>query len=335
MVFLRFAFLLLFAMPALADNTGDDAVVEASKISARVEKHFYARQFKAIQALDEELRTSQSKQRLSDGRWSITFLYSQLGVSSYNSKNYDEWLLKLKIANEWIAQTPDQGNPYLARATIELGYAWAIRGSGYSSQISADRMAAFKQQVSRARQTLENPVFEKQKHPLWFYNMLEIAKLQAWDPKSYKTLFDAAVQAYPGYEFLYFQATEYYQPIWLGSKDELKRFVDESVERTREAEGMVMYTRLYWYMLHRLRDKTFDPGNAQWVPMKQGFERMMRDYPSSKWNLNAFGYYACMAKDWGTFKKLQASIGDAPAMAIWNQPSRYYTCIEQATTAAR
>ena len=335
MAFLRFVLLLLFAIPAFANNTGDDAVMEAAQIGAQVEKHFYTRQFKAIQTLDEELRTSKDKQRLSDGRWSITFLFSQLGVSSYNSKNYDEWLLKEAIANEWISQAPDEVTPYLARAVIELGHAWAIRGNGYASQISVERMAAFKHQVSRARKTLEHTVFEKQKHPLWFYNMLEIAKLQSWDPNSFKTLFDGAAQTYPGYEFLYFQATEYYQPIWLGSKADLKRFVDESVERTRGTEGMVMYTRLYWYMLHRLRDQTFDPGNAQWAPMKQGFERLMQDYPKSKWNLNAFGYYACMAKDWDTFSKLQPSIGEAPAMAIWSQPSRYYTCVEQAKGSAK
>lgn len=335
MSFFRFVLLSLFAIPALANATGDDAVKEAEQIGAQVEKHFYARQFKAIQTLDEQLRTSRQRQRLSDGRWSITFLLSQLGVSSYNSKNYDEWLLKEKIANEWIAQAPGELTPYLARAVIELGHAWAIRGNGYASQISAERMAAFKRQVARARSTLEHPVFEKQRHPLWFYNMLEIAKLQSWDPNSFKTLFDAGVQLYPGYEFLYFQATEYYQPFWLGSKDDLKRFVDESVERTRATEGMVMYTRLYWYMLHRLRDKTFDPGHAQWAPMKQGFERLMQDYPQSKWNLNAFGYYACMARDWATFSKLQTMIDEAPAMAIWNQPSRYYTCAEQAKAAAR
>lgn len=335
MAFLRIIFLLFFAAPAFANNSPGDAVVEAQQIGDRVEKHFYARQFKAIQDLDEELRTSPEKQRLSDGRWSITFLYGQLGISSYNSKNYDEWVLKQKIANEWISQAPDQITPHIARAVIELGLAWAIRGSGYASQISEERMAAFKQQVARARQTLENPVFEKQKHPLWFLNMLEIAKLQSWDQKSYKAMFNTAVEAYPGYEFLYFEATEYYQPFWHGSNSELKRFVDESVERSRATEGMVMYTRLYWYMLHRLRDKTFDPGNAEWEPMKQGFEQLMRKHPNSKWNLNAFGYYACMAKDWGTLRKLLPSIGDAPAMAIWSQTSRYYTCIEQANAFAR
>ena len=335
MPFFRFIIMLLLAIPAFAEESVGDAVVEANQISERVAKHFYAREFKAISALDEELRTSKGKQRLSDGRWSVTFLYEQLRYSSYNSKNYDEWLIKEKIANEWIAQLPMQPNAYIARAVIELGHAWAIRGGGFASQIPDVRMKAFKQMVSRARKTLENPVFEKQKHPLWYLNMLEIAKLQSWDPQSYRVLFNAAVEAYPGYEFLYFTATHYYEPYWHGSQEELKRFVDESVERTRSTEGMVMYTRLYWYMLGHLGDKTFEPGNAQWAPMKKGFERLMSDYPASKWNLNAFGYYACMARDWDTFKKLAPEIGTEPAMAIWKRPSRFYTCVELAKEPAR
>lgn len=322
-------------MPVLAEMPIGDAVVEAQEIGERVEKLFFARQFKSIQVLDKELQTSREKQRLSDGRWSITFLYSELSACSCNSQNFDEWKLKEKIANEWIAQSPDQMSPRLARAAIQLGYAWAMRGGGYASQVPDENMAAFKRQVARARQTLEDPLFEKQKHPLWFFYMLDIAKLQSWDKKSFNGLFNAAVETYPGYEFLYFQATLYHQPFWHGSKEELKHFVDESVERTRAKEGMVMYTRLYWYMLDQLGDRTFDAGNAQWEPMKQGFERLMHDYPKSKWNLNAFGYYACMARDWETIKTLQPSIGDTPAVGIWQRPSRYYTCIEKAKESKR
>lgn len=329
MTLVRFVVLLLLAMPAYAGSSADDAVVEASHISQQVEKFFFARQFEAIRDLDKELRENQQKQRLSDGRWSITFLFDHLERSSENSKNYDEWTVKQKIADEWVAKYPDQVQPRIARAAIELGFAWAIRGPGFARDVSPERMDLFKLKVAYARKQLEHQAFEKQKHPLWFYYMLEIAKLQSWDSRSYQTLFNAGVMAYPGYEFLYFQATEYYQPIWHGSREQIRQFVDEAVERTRATDGMVMYTRLYWYMLARLRDQTFDPGNAEWPPMKQGFERLMQDYPKSRWNLNAFAYYACMARDWDTLKALLPKIGDEPAMAIWSLPSRYYTCIEK------
>ena len=335
MALVRLIFLLLLALPAYADSSTGDAVVEAGDIARRVEKLFFARQFDAILELDKELRENPQKRRLSDGRWSITFLLDQLTLSSKNTKNYDEWLIKQKIADEWIAKYPDEAVPRIARAAIELGFAWAVRGPSFARDVAPERMEYFKQRVAYARTQLEQPAFEKHKHPLWFFYMLDIAKLQAWDPASYKALLSAGTKEYPGYEFLYFQATEYYQPIWHGSREQIRQFVDESVERTRATEGMVMYTRLYWYMLARLGDKTFDPGNAEWSPMKQGFERLMQDYPKSGWNLNAFAYYACMAGDWGTLKALLPKIGDDPAMAIWSQPSRYYTCIEKSKSPAR
>ncbi len=335
MTLLRFILILLLAMPAYAKVSTGDAVDEATEIGHQAQKLFFARRFEAIEYLDKELREDPKRQRLSDGRWSITFLFDQLELSSGNSSSFDEWTVRQKIADEWIAKYPDQALPRIARATIEIGYAWSIRGPGFAREVPPERMQLFKARIAYARRQLEHPVFKTEKHPLWFFYMLEIAKLQSWDSRSYQALFEAGVTAYPGYEFLYFKATEYYQPIWHGSHAQIRRFVEESVERTRAKEGMVMYTRLYWYMLHRLHDRTFDPGNAQWEPMKQGFERLMQDYPKSGWNLNAFAYYACMARDWDTLKSLVPKIGDEPAMAIWKQPSRYYTCIEKTKEMSR
>src|SRR5690606_32890026 len=112
MPFFRFIIMLLLAIPAFAEESVGDAVVEANQISEKVAKHFYAREFKAISALDEELRTSKEKQRLSDGRWSVTFLYEQLRYSSYNNKSHDEWMIKDKIAYEWLAKMPDHPAPH-------------------------------------------------------------------------------------------------------------------------------------------------------------------------------------------------------------------------------
>ncbi|MFP8777091.1 hypothetical protein [Hydrogenophaga sp. RWCD_12] len=334
MALLRWVFSLLLATPAFAASSLGDAVEEARQISETVDKLFYTRQFQAINDLDKELRTVKERQRLSDGRWSVTFLYDQLDSASFNNKNYEEWGVKSQLVVNWDMQTPFNSAPKIASSYIKLGYAWAIRGGGYASQIDPERLRFFNRMVGEARSLLESPTFEKEKHPLWFLQMLTIANLQSWDPQSFGALFNAAVTAYPGYEFLYFKAADYYLPQWHGSKAQIRKFVDDAVTRTKATEGMTMYTRIYWYMLSELGDKTFDAGNAEWLPMKQGFERLMQDYPNSQWNLNAFAYYACMAKDWNTFRKLQPGIGDAPAMALWKQPSRFYTCIELAKNPA-
>ena len=115
------------------------------------------------------------------------------------------------------------------------------------------------------------------------------------------------------------------QPRWHGSKIALKKFVDNAVEKSKEKEGLTLYARIYWSQLWALKMNTFASGYAEWPKMRQGFNDIMQDYPNSKWNLNAYAYYACMANDWKTTDRLLAKL-EQPILDIWESLGYFKFC---------
>ncbi len=319
MNFCKLSILLLMTSSVFAS----DAITIAKEISDKTELLFYTQDFEAINKLDDQYRNSQS--RLPDGRWNLTFIYANLGnVSSRGAEA--EWAHKLKLVNEWVEKTPNHPAPYLAKAEILISYAWDARGSGWANTVTDEQWGLFNTRIEEARKVLEDSSSITATHPYWFLEMELIAKAQSWPVEDFKKLYDLASDMYPTYYFIHFRAADYYQPRWHGSRRELRDFVNAAVEKSKEEEGLTLYTRIYWSQLWALEESTFADGYAEWPKMKQGFEDIMRDYPSSTWNLNAFAYYSCIAKDWATTRQLIKKIGNDPHLSIWGSKSKYYTC---------
>lgn len=319
---LTFALFIFFCNSA----TAKDAITISNEISDKSVRLFYENDFESINSMDDEFRNKQS--RLPDGRWKLTFVYHRLGNVSKRGAT-DEWKLKFANARKWRQQTPYHPAPYIAKAKLLIAYAWDIRGSGWANTVSEAQWHLFHKKIAEARKILDDSRPISGSHPLWFLLMEKIAISQGWSPETFDDLFTQGTKRYPTYYFLYFGAADYLQPRWHGSKKELRRFVNRAVELSRDKEGYTLYTRIYWSQLWALKDKTFSPGYADWKFMKQGFEDIARDYPDSVWNLNAFAYYACMAKDWDTSNQLLKKVGDTPHMSIWETMSSYYTCKTQ------
>lgn len=320
----------LFLLPSLL--SANDAISISKQIGRKTEALFFARNFNEINKLEQEYRTNQC--RLPDGRWKLTFLYSYIGAVSKRGAE-SEWKRQLALVDEWISQTPNQPAPYLAKAEILIAYAWDARGSGWASTVKDEQWILFRGRISEARNILEAKKGIMKDNPYWYLKMIIIAKAQNWPEKAFDALYREAVSVAPAYYHIHFRAADYYQPRWHGSKKKLRRFVNNAVKSTKDLEGMALYTRIYWSQLWALKDKTFTPGYAQWDKMRQGFKDIMRQYPDSKWNLNAYAYYACMANDWPTTHHLTDQIGGQPILSIWDSYSRFDVCRQRASELKR
>ncbi len=319
MTLIKLLFLLFITNSVLAN----DSIKIAKKISDNTEHLFYSQDFESINKIDDQFRNSQS--RLPDGRWNLTFIYSNFGNVSARGAEV-EWKYKIKLVDQWISKTPDHAAPYLAKAKILISYAWDARGSGWANGVTTSQWRLFFSRMAEARKVLEDSSAITANHPYWFLKMEVIAKAQNWSENDFNQLYDLATDLYPTYYFIHFRAADYFLPRWHGSDQKLKEFVNNAVSKSRHKEGLTLYTRIYWSQLWALKDNTFANGYAEWSLMKQGFEDIMQDYPTSIWNLNAYAYYACMAKDWETTNKLIEEIGGKPHLSIWNSKSRFYSC---------
>lgn len=313
------------------DGQGKDAITLAHEISSHAANLFAVQDFAALNQLDDDYRLSQA--RLPDGRWKITFIYSYLSklsnkvTNNINAKeSVDAWQEKFRLVEQWLKATPEHPAPYIAKAELLIVYAWHARGSGWAKNVSNEQWQKFRSRIAQARKVLEYSSLVSGNHPNWFVKMEVIAKAQHWSEAEFTQLYDSAVALYPNYYFIHFAAASYFQPRWHGSKKALRQFVENAVAQSKAQEGLTLYARLYWSQLWALKDNTFAQGYAQWPQMKQGFDDIMTDYPDSKWNLNAFAFYACTAKDWQTTKQLISRLNNAPLLKIWGSTSKYQQC---------
>jgi len=313
------------------DGQEKDAITLAHEISSHAAKLFAEQNFSALNHLDDDYRLNQA--RLPDGRWKITFIYSYLSkldnknTNNLNTKeSVDARQEKFRLVEQWLKATPEHPAPYIAKAELLIAYAWHARGSGWAKNVSDEQWQKFRSRIAQARKVLEDSALISGNHPNWFVKMAVIAKVQNWPATEFTQLYDSAAALYPNYYFIHFAAASYFQPRWHGSKAALRQFVENAVAQSKAQEGLTLYARIYWSQLWALKDKTFEQGYAQWPQMKQGFDDIMTDYLDSKWNLNAFAFYACMAKDWQTTKQLISQLNNAPLLKVWGSTTKYKQC---------
>jgi hypothetical protein len=293
----------------------------AERIGIDALNALWAGQFAQLNAMaGQKLKT---RERLPDGLWTLTFVTNRF---SQDLKETDEaaWPKRLALMDKWIATTPDDPTPYIAKAGVLVEYAWIGRGRGLAKTVTPEGWKLFAKRLAEARAVLEGSAAVSKSTPVWFETMQRVAKGQSWSKEDYLKLFDEGVSREPGYYILYFEAASYLLPRWKGSPEELTSFVDQAVKRTRADEGETLYARIYWSLGWELRDQIFAPGYAQWPRMKQGFLDMVKSYPEQR-NKNAFAYYACKAADWETAKEVLPQLtGLEPD--IWETEGAYKQC---------
>ena len=316
---------------ATPSATPKDAGSPRQAIKDHVQALFRAGDFEAINALDSDYRASES--RLPDGLWKLSMLYDSF-KNERDVANEIDLARKLNPIEQWIARTPNHAAPYLVKVEILMLYAWFVRGTGNVASVSDWQWEQFHQRIAEARETLESSAKIASGHPQWFYKMETIAIAQGWPAAEFDALYGAAVDASTDYYPIHFAGATYYQPRWHGTAADFQKFVRNAVELSQEQEGMTLYTRIFWSVSAAFGGKIFTGGNAEWPIMRQGFEDIVKAYPESVWNLNAYAYFACIAEDWTTVRELTPKLGEKPEMRIWKSLSFSHRCLTTAKTQA-
>jgi hypothetical protein len=304
--------------------TATETLQAVKNIQSEVFQALANEQFAKINAMADNL--SESRERLPDGRWKLSFVTHGL-TGDIPKRDASAWGARLQLMDRWIAATPGNPTPYIAKAQVLLAYAWDARGNGYANTVKEEDWPIFRQRIAQARDTLEKSEKISKRSPLWYEKMQDIAKAQSWPEEDFVRLFREGAAKEPANYILYFKAADYLLPRWHGSARQLADFVNSAVAATEKKEGQTLYTRIYWSLLWALEDRTFSPGYADWPRMRQGFEDIVRVYPDN-WNLNAYTYYACMAQDWQTARIIGAKLTTV-AMELWKDPQIYKRCMQE------
>lgn len=255
-------------------------------------------------------------------------LFALDGGYEFVFQSGSDWSKSYARIEELKKVFPDK--PFIALAEVRYwtNYAWDARGNGYGSTVTRDGWRLFHERLENAEKVLIDSKPYASSFPLWYDDMVNVqSALDRSDEERYKTFLEGA-KKYKTYYPLYFTMENYLLPKWGGSWEALDSFVKWSVENTKDIDGTSMYARLYWSAYQGLRseEKLFKDTRATWPKMKKGFEDLMARHPKSKWNLNNFAKFACVAGDKKTFLSLRRKIGKDVINDAWPEGASLDLC---------
>jgi hypothetical protein len=286
------------------------------------DEHLALLMSRAYDKIDRAAEEARAKQlSLSDGQPVLTAIYAGAAGCACGNRLTDElWQVRKQRLEEWLKLKPDSTTARLSRAAFLVKYAWMARGGGYANTVNPEGWKLFRERMEEGRKALESLDAKTKRDAGWYEMMLDVGLSQGWPRDKYDAIFFEAVEKYPYYTPFYFSRMQFHSPRWYGTAEEAKRVADDAVERTRSRWGEILYTRLNWAMMDY---QMFRNGQADWPRMKTGFEQLVKAYPDP-WNVNNFGKFACLARDYRTLSALLPKIGDTPIVLAWENDINYF-----------
>ena len=246
----------------------------------------------------------QSKTRQIDGRWTIDIYF--FGIWDYfsgESPELNSWDKDYQKIRRWRAAYPQSACAPLVEAKYWEAYAWHTRGGDYADTVTSEGWQLFAQRLAKADKVLEESRSLASVNPVWYDAKISVGLgLQKSSGEMLSTL-STGMKTFPDYFQSIFAMAKQLLPEWGGNWAVIDKFVHAVVEGTEKKQQRVIYARLYWYLNEMEVDplKFFSETLVSWPDMKSGFDDLMASYPESKWNLNNYASFACLADDKPTY----------------------------------
>ncbi len=319
-----------FSKDATAVRAGDTALSDtgnAPLVDGRAERdNFYsqvgkllqAEKFDQLDAMVDNLRNT--RPHLLGGGSKLALFYSDL-------ESWGKLEDRLQLFQKWADARPDSATARIALAWGYINYAWQARGSGWASEVKKEGWNLFAERLKKSRGILEETEKMTTKDPYLYYDFIWVAIGEGWDREKMEEVFKKGVAADPTYYPLYFSKANYLLPRWHGEPGDWVKFAEEAADMTKKTEGSSLYARIIQFIIlkHRgtaefkLDTGIFERSDIFWPKLKQGYEDKARLYPGSLEDAHAFCFFACLAQDRETAKRLFARIGNRPNEEIWGK----------------
>ncbi|MCD6322809.1 MAG: right-handed parallel beta-helix repeat-containing protein [Clostridiales bacterium] len=265
-----------------------------------------------LDAIGHELRKNETKD--SNGRWIIRNFYDEMSMMWENISDEHPDII-VGILNDWIEQKPDSIIPYVILARVYVQIGWSYRGRDWAYKVKDENWEKFRGKLNEAVAVIHKAekLKEKDTH---LYCVLITVGMGLSDDDLINEGFEKGVAINKYYPPLYFEKAETLLPRWGGKKGELEKFADETLTRTEDKYGSILYARIALFT-HSYTYPKFDAFNFSYDKIKQGHEDILKRYPDSKHYINSYCIFACLNNDINKAKELFEKIGQDYSYALW------------------
>ena len=283
---------------------------------------FYDRSdFAALERLAGDLRSSGA--RTPSGVAKLSVYYAALhdiaaSIGPGDDKGWQRFSVKLA---GWQGQFTDQPTAAIAQVIALKSYAWSLRPRLIVQEAATGDDARFLAALNNARSVLDANRAVASADPQFYVLRAQLATALGEAPDQLMALTAEGRQKFPGYAAIDFSGLDYFAT-GDGAKapgtEEAARI--EAYVRTASADVPdedERYARLYWHAYQLVYgDDLFRRSRADWPRMRVGMSAIAAHFPDA-WNLNQFAYFACLAGDRDTTRRLLAEVSDPPPLQIW------------------
>lgn len=313
-----------------------DEASEREAIQAEVKIAFWKGEYASIENRYSEL--SSSGERLPSGtfkaEWVLVSLQLAVAGASLSStataearaRQETQYKAMLEKIEHWQKRYPTSSLAAHTRANCHVYYAFFFRGTRLAREVEPADWKRFDDQINLAFDALESGSNPLPRDVAWYSAMLRLLTFKSNNLQDFAQFVDDASDQHPASLQIYFSAVQRLLPKWGGSVEALDWLANLALSKTRDKEGMALYTRVYRVVSATdFENDLFVNTRADWKKMKLGFEDMVKQYPTA-FNLNHFASFACMARDQATLKQLFDKLGSEIDPDIWNVPQRLNRC---------
>lgn len=266
-------------------------------------------------------RLLKSRARTASGVWQLAVYYGALKSYPGRTRDAAHWVQMEARAKAWEKQAPASGAARIFHAYVLMARGLSYRGTGFVEAVSQEDLNRLLAAMGEAQIVLTqaDQQLVKDKDPELYRLLMNIAAWSAnFRATDNRTGLRMGIQHYPDYHELYFTAALFGNAMWNAAPDEIEDIATRGAA-VGGADAAAMYARVYWYANQEVYgDKLFDdPASlADWDRMKTSFDAMVARYPDP-WNLNAYAYFACRARDYPVMDDVLRRIGERRVFQSW------------------
>jgi hypothetical protein len=264
-----------------------------------------------------------SKAAMAGGDLKLSVFYTAVGHPPGDKPGDADWVEHFKSLRKWIAAYPQSATARIALARAYVNYAWFARGGGYADKVSASGWDLFGERMSMAKATLVDAAKLKERCPVWYEVMLDVAQGEGWDKDEMRELFDAAAAFEPDDLSYYEQYAMMLLPKWYGAEGETQAFAEESAKKLGDVQGSIVYYQIATVKACQC-DKEMDSlEGMDWARVKAGYENLRKTYGVTTLDANQFAYMSFVAGDKEAAREAFEFAGDEMFSTVWRNKDNF------------
>ncbi|MFO1469351.1 MAG: hypothetical protein U1F35_23350 [Steroidobacteraceae bacterium] len=221
---------------------------------------------------------------------------------------------------QWHRQDPHSLAAPIIEAIVWRNSAALVSEDGLPPRLRSAQ-SIYRERIEQAQNLLVSSRAGSAVNPLWYEQMLVVARSLHWPAAKQRTLYAEAMTRFPGYAPLHREAMLALTPKWGGSYAKADQFINEAVGHLHGDDARGLYATLY-SIIDAQADAGFElfrQTPASWSRMKGSFEDLAARYPHSPWNQNLYASFACAAGDAAAYQAMRHTIGRMVYRMAWRE----------------